>query len=210
MGSVIFFSSKNEEKSSVVQFRRLQSSSSSGINLWVRLGLSLSCIPCIWLNPLPVLMNLLLNIVNIFHLIHSHYLVQATRVSFLVYALVFQQIFMLPLLRHVPFSRLLFLSSRHNFLYSVLWCWNQDSANHIFPLPAGSLWGLPVGGNKQRLEEEGCASSCWHPVDFLSASLSFLSPYDSYSVTLATIPFHSSSWIQLAVFPTLLNQSPHR
>ena len=155
-------------------------------------------------------MNLLLNTVTIFHLFHSYYLVQATTVSFLVYAIVFQQIFMLPLLPRVPFSRLLFLSYRHNFLYSVLWCWNQDSTNHISPLPAGSLWGFPIGGNRQRLEEQGLSSSYWHPVDFLSASLSFLSPYDSYSITLATVPFHSSSWIQLTVFPTLLSQSPHR
>lgn len=144
--SVIFFVRKKQRKIFSCSIQKIPLVQL--INLRVYLGLSLSCIPCIWLTPLPVLMNLLLNTVTIFHLFHSYYLVQATTVSFLVYATVFQQIFMLPLLPRVPFSKLLFLSYRHNFLYSVLRCWNQDSTNHIFPLPAGSLWGFPIGGNR--------------------------------------------------------------
>lgn len=70
---------------------------------------------------LPVLMNLLsLNTVTIFHLFPQLLPGPGHHGPFLVYATVFQQIFTLPLLPSVVlFSRLLFLSYRHNFHNSV-------------------------------------------------------------------------------------------
>lgn len=163
-------------------------------NLGVHLGLSFSFIPYIWLNPLPILMNLLSNIIAISHLLHGHYpgpshhhlspeLLQSSSNKFLC--------FRSYRLCHLVGCCL----SATNTLSFTVFCDVGTRTKHVFPLPPGSLWGFPIGGIRQRLAEEegGLSASYWHPVGFLSL-------YGSYGITLATVPFHSSSSIQLAVF----------
>lgn len=102
------------------------------------------------------------------------------------------------------------ISQLQIILFYSLWCWCQDSANHICALPAGYMFSSANMGHDweiARLEEkeETCdflLNLCWFYVDFLFLWVSHLSPLSGCTLG-ATAPSHSSSWIHYVIFPVL-------
>lgn len=97
-----------------------------------------------------------------------------------------------------------FSSYRHNFLYSVFWDVGTRTLQIIFFLcQLVPLWDFPIGAIGIETGGRGpfffLLASCGFPVCILEFPISLWFLY----ITLATVPFHSSSWIQLTVFPTL-------
>lgn len=97
------------------------------------------------------------------------------------------------------FRWFLVFSSRFPLLYSALWCWGWNCANHFSALPLGSRVG---SGNCRCLgrckaeEEEGTCSAPLLPVAERDILAKLLPP------TAAT-PSGSSRRIQVALFPAL-------